>query len=260
MKLMDLILITIMIASSLKIKTNELYLNLIKKCLINSIYEDKPYIGNFNLELREKGYDGPQIAHTMIGLVGLNNIQFCIEDILKNNIPGDFIETGVHRGGATIFMRAMLKAYNIINRIVWVADSFEGLPKINEEKYPEDKQLENLHYVEQLKVSLDIVKNNFKKYDLLDNQVKFLKGWFKDSLPKAPIQKLALLRLDGDYYESTMDALTSLYPKLAVGGYVIVDDYHLTPCVSAIRDYRNLHDINDKIEKADHRAYWKKTK
>ena len=66
---------------------------------------------------------------------------------------------------------------------------------------------------------LETVKANFEKYGLLDAQVVFLKGWFKDTLPAAPIGKLAVMRLDGDMYESTMDALKSLYPELSPGGY-----------------------------------------
>ena len=93
----------------------------------------------YNEDLRHMGYDWPPFAETMIGIMRLNNIQNLIESIIKLNIPGDFIETGAWRGGATIFMRAVLKAYNITDRIVWVADSFQGLPKPDGEKYPSDR-------------------------------------------------------------------------------------------------------------------------
>jgi hypothetical protein len=108
----------------------------------------------------------------MIGLKRLDNIQFCIENIIKNNIEGDLIETGVWRGGATIFMRAVLAAYDITDRRVFVADSFEGLPKPNENKYPADKS--DLHHTKEfLAVSIDDVKANFEKYGLLDDRVVF---------------------------------------------------------------------------------------
>ena len=64
----------------------------------------------------------PLRVHTMIGLKRLKNIQFCVEDVIQKQIPGDIIETGVWRGGATIFMRAILKAYDVIDRNVWVAE------------------------------------------------------------------------------------------------------------------------------------------
>jgi SAM-dependent methyltransferase len=182
-----------------------LYLDLMKKSLMNLIYDNDSDMmrgGQYEKELKLYGGIWPSIAHTMIGLPRLNNIQFCIEDILAKNIPGDLIETGVWRGGATIFMRAALKAYRITDRTVWVADSFEGLPPT---EYEKDLNL-RLDKVDCLAVSLEDVQSNFSKYGLLDEQVRFLKGWFKDTLPIAPIEQLAILRLDGDWYESTMDA------------------------------------------------------
>ena len=160
----------------------------------------------------------------MIGLKRMENIEFCVKNIIADKIPGDLIETGVWRGGATIFMRALLKVNNVDDRVVWVADSFEGLPKPDEDKYAADKG-DKHHTKEELAIGVEIVKANFEKYGLLDDQVKFLVGWFKDTLPTAPIKKLALIRLDGDMYGSTMDALVSLYPKLSPGGYLIIDDW-----------------------------------
>lgn len=209
---------------------------------------------------RLAGADWPYYADTMIGYKRLENIRVCLLDILKNNIEGDLIETGAWRGGATIFMRAILKAMNVHDRVVWVADSFEGLPRPNPEMYIHDKG--DMHHTEDvLKVTMDEVKHNFEKYDLLDEQVKFLKGWFKDTLPVAPIQKLSILRLDGDMYESTMDALTNLYPKLSKGGYVIIDDYRaIESCRQAVTDYRQEKDILEEIIPVDWSCiYWKKT-
>lgn len=209
---------------------------------------------------RLTGTDWPTYADSMIGLKRLDNIQFCIEQILANGIKGDLIETGVWRGGAVIFMRAVLKAYGVTDRIVWVADSFSGLPKPNDVKYEHDKGDEH-HLQPILQVSLEDVKHNFEKYDLLDEQVKFLKGWFKDTLPSAPIQNLALLRLDGDMYESTIDALTNLYPKVSIGGYVIIDDWNaIKACKVAVEEYRAKNNIMDEIIPIDQTGvYWKKT-
>ena len=219
------------------------------------------YKSSYTLQDRIEGKDWPVNADTMIGLKRLENIEFCFDDIIKNNIPGDLIETGAWRGGATIFMRALLKSENINNRTVWVADSFEGLPKPDENKYSADKG-SHFHESHQLAVSLDIVKNNFKKYDLLDDKVVFLKGWFKDTLPTAPISSLSLLRLDGDMYESTWDALIHLYPKLSVGGYILIDDYgSVDACKKAVDDYRSQNNIQEEILHADWAGiYWKKLK
>lgn len=241
---------------------HSLYLDLIKKCLLNLIYEDDGYHGEFNAQQREEGKDWPKVAHTMIGLDGLNNIQHCIEDVIKNNIPGDLIETGVWRGGAVIFMRAILQEFNIKNKSVWVADSFQGLPAPNSVQYPADTYEFNLNHTNTvLSISEEMVKQNFSKYGLLDEQVKFLKGWFKDTLPSAPIDTLAVIRLDGDFYESTMDALINLYPKLSIGGYIIIDDFGaMQPCAQAVEDYRKTHNITDHLETAGWSIrFWKKT-
>jgi hypothetical protein len=95
-----------------------------------------------------------------------------------------------------------------------------------------------------LAVSLEEVRANFERYGLLDEQVVFLKGWFRDTLPSAPIERLAVMRLDGDLYESTMDALTCLYPMLSAGGFVILDDYHSVPgCSDATHEFRDSMDV-----------------
>jgi O-methyltransferase len=211
------------------------------------------------LEDRMNGKDWPMHADSMIGYKRLSNVQDCVTSILKENIEGDLIETGVWRGGTVVFMRAILKAYNVTDRKVWVADSFEGLPKPNAEKYPADKN-DTLFGVDELRVSLEQVKENFRKYDLLDEQVVFLKGWFKDTLPTAPIEKLAVLRLDGDMYESTMNSLDNLYPKLSVGGYIIIDDWgSVQGCRKAVEDYRNRMNIQEPVIPIDDDGiYWRK--
>lgn len=214
----------------------------------------------FDPRKREEGKDHPALAHTMIGLKRLDNLQECTETVIRDHIPGDLIETGVWRGGAVIFMRAILKAYDVMDRTVWVADSFEGLPRPDPVKYPADRG--DLHHLwTHLAVSLDEVKSNFEKYSLLDDQVRFLKGWFRDTLPVAPISQLAVLRLDGDMYESTIDALNNLYPKLSVGGYVIVDDYgYIESCRQAVHDYRSAHGIDDEIRWIDSDGvYWRRS-
>jgi hypothetical protein len=187
----------------------------------------------------------------MIGLKRLANLRMCVETILDDGVPGDLIETGVWRGGATIFMRAILKAREVTDRLVWVADSFAGLPAPDLTRYPSDEGI-TLHQFPQLAVPLERVQDNFRRYGLLDDQVRFLKGWFRDTLPTAPIDRLAILRLDGDLYESTIQALESLYQKLSVGGFVIVDDYgNVAACRQAVHDFRTEHGITDPIQPID---------
>lgn len=208
---------------------------------------------------RTNGSDWPAMAQTMIGSKRLDNLQECVETVLRDDVPGDFIETGVWRGGACILIRAILRAYQVTDRTVWLADSFQGLPKPNAEKYPADKG-DRHHRLSHLAVSLEEVRENFRRYDLLDEQVKFLQGWFRDTLPTAPIEKLAVARLDGDLYESTIDAFGNLYARLSVGGFLIVDDYGAVPaCKRATEDFRARQNIREEIKRIDETGvYWRR--
>jgi O-methyltransferase/8-demethyl-8-(2,3-dimethoxy-alpha-L-rhamnosyl)tetracenomycin-C 4'-O-methyltransferase len=244
----------------------ELYLNLMERCLLNTIYEDaytnwrdRGIAQKFDAAMRQLGRDWPSVAHTMIGQVRLRNLRNLAEQAIADGVPGDFIETGVWRGGACILLRAVLKAHGIADRRVFVADSFEGLPPPDPANYPADAG--DVHYqLDELAVSIEQVKSNFAKYDLLDEQVVFLKGWFKDSLPIAPIDRLAVLRLDGDMYESTMDGLKNLYDKVSPGGFIIVDDYGcVAGCKAAITDFRRDRGITEPIIDIDGwGVYWRK--
>ncbi|MGB7769083.1 MAG: TylF/MycF family methyltransferase [Verrucomicrobiia bacterium] len=263
---------------------NILYLNLVKKSLTCELYEgmdgsvwspggfwqrlllkmcvpsEVRLLRPVNPEARNEGRDWPYMAQTMVGSKRLDNLQFCVEGILADRVSGDLIETGVWRGGSAIFMRAILKAHEVSDRCVWVADSFQGLPQPDAGKYPMDVG-DSHHQFENLAVSLEQVRANFQRYGLLDDQVRFLKGWFKDTLPSAPIEKLAIIRLDGDMYESTMDGLINLYPKLSPGGFLIVDDYGAIPaCKKAVHDYREQHHIREEIHPIDWTGvYWRRS-
>lgn len=198
---------------------------------------------------------------TMSHISSIENLQFCVEEVIRNEVRGDLIETGCWKGGLPVLMRGILKAYDITDRVVWVADSFEGLPEADPGKNLEDAIWFHLFSpLEQLKIPVEYVASVFQKYDLHDDQVKFLKGWFSDTLPNAPIQKLAVMRLDGDWYESTMDSLRNLYPKLSQGGFVIIDDYGLPlGCRRAVDEYREEHKIGEPIQWVNHQViFWKK--
>lgn len=172
--------------------------------------------------------------HSMIGRARLDSLHDCLDAISHDGLDGDLVECGVWRGGAAIFMRGFLHAHNITGKKVFMADSFAGLPKSNE---PDDPDLSADRFPE-LAVSLQDVLENFALYDLLDDQVVPLEGWFCDTLPNAPIEKLALLRADGDLFTSTMDILENLYDKVVDGGFVIIDDYGvLPPCKRAVESF-----------------------
>jgi O-methyltransferase len=209
---------------------------------------------------REYGLDWPAYADTMVGLRRLDNLRDCICAIIRHSIPGDVVETGVWRGGASIFMKGVLAAYGE-QREIWLADSFEGLPPPDVLNYPQDAGIRLDKAAWYLAVSKDEVKRNFERYGLLDEHVHFVKGWFRDTLNTLPTERISLLRLDGDLYESTIQALEPLYPKVSIGGFCVVDDYgKIDACRRAVHDYRAAHNVDDPIVDIDGTGvFWRKT-
>ena len=202
----------------------------------------------------ENGDYWPQKAFSRIGIKRINNIKFCIEEIKKNNIKGDFLEAGVWRGGATIFMAHLNKLFNM-NRKIYVADSFEGLPS-PEDKFPDDEG-DIHHTIKILSVSMEEVKNNFNEFSLLDDNIKFIKGYFQNSLKNTSVESLSLLRVDADMYSGTYSVLENLYDKVNKGGFIIIDDYGYGPCRNAVTNFRNENNITSEIKSIDHTGvYW----
>jgi len=248
-------------------RSSERYLDLLKAVLTDTLFESGPdpdvlSPANYVQSLVEHCIRGR--ALTMVPISRLNNIQRCIEDVITNDVPGDLLEAGVWRGGTAVFMRAALAAHNCEDRRLWVADSFEGLAKPDPALHPieakahESKLMKDVYH--HFAVSLDEVQSNFSRLGLLDARVRFLKGWFKDTLPSAPIERLAVMRLDGDLYESTMDALVSLYPKLSPGGFAIIDDYNaVESCNEAVHDFLNERGIGARLTAIEGEgAFWRK--
>ncbi|KAK3244270.1 hypothetical protein CYMTET_46112 [Cymbomonas tetramitiformis] len=313
----------------------QLYLDIVKRSLLNIIYYEQSYQLNltrciaagrvdpqlvpngFSLEDRVMGQDLSAVTLTMVGAKRLENIQFCVEEAVRCGIPGDLVETGCAAGGSVIFMRAILRALNDTERRVWCCDTFCDEPKKGgntvgkvvgqlfilpliqaicsipsmfwrrkvfnffmkvQKSFPQET--DNAHTSEDTVRSfiffvqnalslpapsvptrgttLEQVKSHFARFGLLDEQVVFLQGFFSDTLPSSPIERISVLRLDGDLYSSTMDALISLYPKLSSGGFCIVDDYYaFEECRRAIDEYRKENNITAELVRIDNQSvYW----
>jgi hypothetical protein len=256
-----------------------LYLDLMRRSLLGLIEEDPPIptpwqpATGFDRRARLEGRDWPSAARTMIGLRRLTNIQLLVERIIADGVPGDLLEAGVARGGAAMFMRAVLRACGCRDRVVWVADSFAGFPSSPRDAGQDSPLLRQVNalrdgdpgpaapmYQQFLHgTSLPEVRASFERYGLLDEQVRFLPGWFADTLP-GPVGRLALLRLDADLYGSTYDALRALYPRVAPGGYVVVDDYRvIEECRRAVQDYLAGTGAAPDLVEIDYSAvFWRK--
>jgi len=241
------------------------YLDLVERALMNEI------VGESRLETawrfarlrlahpwrtRKWRSPWPARALTMLSRAQLTHLRGCVAAVVGDGIAGDFIETGVWRGGACILMRATLAAYGVRDRRVFVADSFEGLPPPDPDRYPADRK-DKLHTYRELAISEAQVRRNFEAFGLLDEQVVFLKGLFRDTLPGLGDARFALIRLDGDMYESTMDALVNLYDRLSVGGFVLIDDYGaLAGCRRAVHDFLDAQALTPRLEPTDRGAVW----
>eukprot|EP01105_Mastigella_eilhardi_P002277 TRINITY_DN1278_c0_g1_i1.p1 TRINITY_DN1278_c0_g1~~TRINITY_DN1278_c0_g1_i1.p1 ORF type:complete len:370 (-),score=90.05 TRINITY_DN1278_c0_g1_i1:62-1063(-) len=208
---------------------------------------------------RIQGRDWPVFGLTMVGGLRMENIEWALRKVVAEGVPGDFMECGVWRGGASIFARAVLDTLGEDGRKVIIADSFEGLPAPrtgNDQAY--------WSQMEYLRVSLETVKLNVASYGMNPeaSNIVFCKGYFVNSLPQCPVTQLAVLRMDGDMYESTMDQLFNLYQKVPVGGVVIVDDYGIGVCQQAINDFREWHNMDEPLVAIDNWSgkYWIKTK
>jgi O-methyltransferase len=204
---------------------------------------------------RVEGMDQPVEAFTMIGKKRLDNLHDMLNHVRENNIEGDLIETGVWKGGATIFMKIYCDLYGL-NKKVYVCDSFEGLPKPSG-KFSSDHG--DIHYTfKNLAISLESVQQNFNYFHCLDEKVIFIKGFFGQTLPNNDeIKKLSLLRMDGDMYESTHDVFYALYDKVETNAPVIIDDYCLRGCRDCVLDFRSAKNIDEEIITVDRCGiYW----
>src|SRR5438067_4280305 len=244
-----------------------LYLKLLRHCLCRDLFPDSRYdmtsgslrLLPFDPMLRAEGRDWPLEAVTMVGAKRLENLQYCCCTALRDGIPGDFVETGVWRGGCGILMRAVLVATGDESRRVWLFDSFEGLPKPDVENYPQDEPDRLWTFNSYLAVSMAEVKANFEKFDLLDERTQFVKGWFRHTIPRAAVSSISVLRLDGDLYESTWLVLKHLYGRVPTGGFIIIDDYAVPTCKAAVDDFRQQHSVESPTTTIDWGGlFWRK--
>lgn len=266
-----------------------LYAQLLMRAVTGSLYPSDTYDAHFvsedfpkkpyDFEQRKYGKDCPAIGHTMVGWVRLQSLYNALRTCIIEGVRGDFLEAGVWRGGASIFAAGVLREMGCLGvqaaskssaqadaragcgMDVWVCDSFQGF-----ETEPWDGDYDFIKLNPIVAVSEETVRANFELYQLgafVDTSVHFVKGFFADSLPHLhQVSSIAVLRLDGDLFSSTSDILYNLYNKVAIGGFVIVDDYEISDCKRAIDHFRELHEIRDPLIEVDPHSkavYWRKS-
>ena len=223
---------------------------------MRAVYETNPGYFSMNPLRFEGGECWPLEADSMIGVMRMVNVYESLKEVVNKNIKGDFVETGVWKGGACVLANAVLHELKQQDRKVYVFDSFEGLPA----PYMEEDRGDNHYTIPCLAVDLDTVKSVFEKYGYLTENVEFRKGFFKDTMQNvSDIKDIAVLRLDGDMYSSTIEVLEALYEKVQLGGIVIVDDWTLPGAKNAVNDFLRSINSNPEIIAIDrHSAFWRK--
>ena len=172
-------------------------------------------------------------------------LELCIAALAITD-SGDFVETGIFTGGTASLMILALLEFDNCGRKFWGFDSFEGLPSSS----IEDKSEYGVTMAQgELSFDYDSVVKNLKDWKVWDEKVVILtKGYFNETLPKSTVSQISFLRLDGDLFVSTWDALVNLYPKVTPGGFVYIDDYGSFPgCRQAVDQYRSKHHIFEPL-------------
>lgn len=213
------------------------------KCLKQDLQqvEEGDYIKNFVIQRQTEG-----LIATVVWQPRLYATVELSLAALALTASGDFVETGLFTGGTASLMILVLQQFDKCDRKFWGYDSFEGLPP----PAPEDeskfgvigKSGDYSFGYERVVANL----KNWKVWD--DDKVILTKGYFNDTLPKTAVSEIAFLRLDGDLFESTWDALVNLYSKVVPGGLIYVDDYGSFPgCRRAVDSFRSEHHIYEPL-------------
>ena len=191
----------------------------------------------------------------------------CLE-MLARQVPGSFVECGVWKGGSAAIMGLAMR-HARQTRPLHLFDSFEGLPEPGDKDgdmavaYSGGRAAGALDSIHQCEAALEEVRQLLhQRLQFPENQIQYHVGWFQNTVPLDAIQlgSIAVLRLDGDWYESTRVCLEHLYPLLSSGGVLILDDYYCWEgCRKAADEYRSRHGITSSIIRVDADCgYWRK--
>lgn len=209
-------------------------------------YDKKEYIEHLNFLTQFKTFMDQSNIYSMMSKKEIDQIEKLLIDVIKSNIEGYVVEIGVWKGGCSMWMKTILNYYNSTKKI-YLLDTFYN--------FPTDNNIINTLYDQSY--TIDDVMNNFKKFGLYDNNIFFIKGDMTKEFRK--IDKIALLRIDTDFYESVMASLEHYYFNITEGGYVVIDDYNnnYANCKQAVIDFRQKYNITNKIHDSDkHSIYW----
>lgn len=211
------------------------------------------------------------IPYTMLSIPRLSNAYECTAEAIRQHIPGDIAECGVWAGGSTGLMFAAARDSGDANRRFHLFDSFEGLPQPSSKdgkdvlqgylKDNQDRVLDegkgDLIAINACAAPRQLAEELFfKVLGAPPDLIIFHQGWFQNTVPAAvasgQVKQLSVLRIDGDWYESTRICLEHLCPLVSPGGFVIIDDYgHFEGCRKAVDEYLAVHGKGTQLSKID---------
>lgn len=179
--------------------------------------------------------------HTMISPERGWALTEAVRYVARAHIPGDIVECGVWKGGACLLASFILHSVEpYTERLIWLYDTFKGMvkPGVNDRIASSGQALTERGAEGWWAIDIDEVRSLMRKSPLDEGTFNFVAGAVAETLEFSVPQKIAILRLDTDWYESTLKELEVLYPRLSKGGVLIVDDYgHFTGAKKAVDEY-----------------------
>ena len=188
--------------------------------------------------------------YTMTSLERVYALKTAVQYIVNNNIRGSYVECGVWKGGSCMMIANTLKQLNALSEEIWLYDTFSGMTNPTNEDIEIETNLKGMELLENIdklnddKFNMwayapkDIVIKNMESTGFPTDKIKYIQGKVEETLIDHRPSKIALLRLDTDWYESTKKELEDLYPLLVNGGVLIIDDYgHFEGAKKAVDEY-----------------------
>lgn len=188
---------------------------------------------------------------TLLGRERLRNAGYTVLDVARRGVKGQIVECGTYRGGALAFMSLVNKAVES-KRFLWGFDTFKGLPPPSNLDGPGSI---GRGFTGDLLATEEDCRQTFGLIGLDMSDVRLVPGLFQDTLKnvKSEIGEISVLRLDGDWYDSTMCCLQELYDQVTVGGWVIIDDYgHWEGCKKAVDEFLKMRNISPTFKQTDY--------
>jgi cephalosporin hydroxylase len=185
------------------------------------------------------------LPYAAMGRTSLEHLERCLDAVRETHVPGDLVECGTGRGGGAIFMRAYLDAYEISGPLVWVVDRFRASPE--PDRLPELGP----RGVAGFRADLNLVRDGFARFGLLDDTVRFLQGPVGALVADAPVERIALLRIGRGLGTETRDVLEHLYDKVSPDGFVVIEDHQDPECRKEVDAFRTQRGITATLEHVD---------